>query len=312
MQNDPPGLPPAPTSVNPANVRELTRYITQEIWRALGLDPQAGLRHLLRPLVWAPTHRFSDLAARFDQLVADAGFHEAARWVLPKFITRLEVEGEERVPRQGPLLVTSNHPGGADSIALAASLPRQDLKIVVSAMPFIRGLPNSASHFIYTTLDVHERMRVVRESIRHLRQGGSLLIFPRGQVEPDPAHLPGALEAVSQWSPSVGLIVKSVPETQVVPAIVSGVLAPSSLRNPLTRIRSNARDQQMLAEILQIIQQMLLPRRIAVAARVRFGLPFHAGTGRALSPRALSDEIIESARQLLRDQMQRLGLGPAK
>jgi hypothetical protein len=41
-------------------------------------------------------------------------------------------------------------------------------------------------------------------------------------------------------------------------------------------------------------------------------MPFLAGTGRALSPRALSEEIIESARQLLRDQMQRLGLGPAK
>jgi hypothetical protein len=148
----------------------------------------------------------------------------------------------------------------------------------------------------------------VRESIRHLREGGSLLIFPRGQVEPDPAHLPGALEAVSQWSPSVGLIVKSVPETQVVPAVVSGVLAPSSLRNPLTRIRSSARDRQMLAEFLQIIQQMLLPRRIAVAAQVRFGRPFVAGTDRPASPRALSDEIIESVRQLLHDQVQRLGL----
>jgi hypothetical protein len=228
--------------------------------------------------------------------------------VLPKFISRLEVEGQEQIPQEGPLLVASNHPGGADSIALAASLPRQDLKIVVSAMPFIRGLPNSARHFIYTTLDVHERMRVVRESIRHLREGGSLLIFPRGQVEPDPAHLPGALEAVSQWSPSVGLIVKSVPETQVVPAVVSGVLAPSSLRNPLTRIRSSARDRQMLAEFLQIIQQMLLPRRIAVAAQVRFGRPFVAGTDRPASPRALSDEIIESVRQLLHDQVQRLGL----
>src|SRR4030067_2336487 len=89
MQNDPPALPLAPTSVNPANVRELTRHITQEIWRALGLDPQAGLRHLLRPLVWAPTHRFSDLAARFDQLVAVAGFHDTARWVVAKFISCL-------------------------------------------------------------------------------------------------------------------------------------------------------------------------------------------------------------------------------
>src|SRR4030042_3554715 len=108
MQNEPPALPPVPTSVNPANVRELTRHITQEIWRALGLDPQAGLRHLLRPLVWAPTRRFSDLAARFDQLVADAGFPEAARWVLPKFITRLEVAGEEQIPKQGTLLVAAN------------------------------------------------------------------------------------------------------------------------------------------------------------------------------------------------------------
>lgn len=306
MQNEPSGLPPEPALLNRANVRELSRHITQEIWRALGLDPRTGLRHLLRPLVWAPSRRFSDLAARFDQRVAESGFREAARWVLPKFISRLEVEGEERIPEQGPLLVTSNHPGGADAIALAASLPRQDLKIVVSAMPFIRSLPNSARHLVYTTLDVHERMRVVREGIRHLRQGGSLLIFPRGQVEPDPAHLPGALEAVSQWSPSVGLMVSSVPETQVVPAIVSGVLARSSLRNPLTHIRSNARDRQLLAEFLQIIQQMLLPRRIPVAARVRFGAPFHA---QARSPRALSDEIIESARQLLREQLQRLALG---
>ncbi len=303
MDADP---PLAPTAVNPANVRELSRHIMQEIWKALGLDPDTKLRHLLHPLIWAPSRRFSGLAARFDQLVAEAGFREAARWVLPKFITRLEVEGEETVPREGPLLVTANHPGGADSIALAASLPRPDLKIVVSALPFIRGLPNAASHFIYTTLDINQRMQVVRESIRHLRQGGSLLIFPRGQVEPDPAHLPGALEAVSQWSRSVGLMVKSVPETHVVPAVVSGILTCSSLNNPLTRIRSNAQDQQKLAEIFQIIQQMLLPRRIAVAARVRFGQPFRAGYGDA---RALGEEIIESARQLLGEQLQRLGLG---
>lgn len=304
MENQAPDPPSGATS-GPANVRELTRSITQEIWKALGLGPGTRLRHLLRPLLWAPSHRFSDLAARFDQLVAEAGFHQAARWVLPKFITRLEIEGSQWLPREGPLLVTSNHPGGADSIALAASLPRPDLKIVVSALPFFRGLPNSARHFIYTTLDINERMQVVRESIRHLRQGGSLLIFPRGQVEPDPEHLPGALEAVSHWSPSVGLMVRSVPETQVVPAVVSGVLTRASLNNPLTRIRSSAQDRQKLAEILQIIQQMLLPRRMAVATRVRFGQPFQSAVGDA---RATSEEIIESARQLLRDQLQRLGI----
>ncbi|MEE9216703.1 MAG: 1-acyl-sn-glycerol-3-phosphate acyltransferase [Anaerolineales bacterium] len=280
---------------------ELSHELSQEIWKVLGLPTDSRLRYLLNPLLWAPLRRFAEWASEFDRTVAESGFREASRKVLPRFVNRLEVDGQREVPTSGPLLVVSNHPGSADGLAIAASLPRNDLKIVVSAMPFIRSLPNSAQHFIYTDpLEPYKRMEVVRSSIRHLRDGGALLLFPRGKVEPDPAWLPGAAESLSHWSASLGLIARSVPEANIVTTIVSGVIARSSLRNPLTRWPKDPRQRQLLAEIIQIIQQALLPYGIKVSTRLSYGRPIVAGNRDA---RELTGEIVEYAKQLLHDHL---------
>jgi len=292
---------PGPSPFTRANLRELRRAITEEIYAALGLTPDTRLRHVLNPLVWAPVRRFVELVDRFDQAAGQLSFPEAARIVLARFITRLEVDGGESVPRKGPLLVAANHPGAADVLAIAASLPRTDLKVVVSSLPFFRGLPNSARHFIYTAHEnSHQRMEVVRSSIRHLREGGSLLIFPRGVVEPDPDLLPGADESLAEWSTSLGIIARAVPQAKVVPAIVSGVIARRSLRNPVTRLRSEPRERQKLAEIIQVLQQMVLPLRPSVSARLSFGRPIRA-IGK--DARAVTHQVVETARQLLADHM---------
>ena len=267
----------------------------------LGLSPETRLRYLLNPLLWAPLRRFADGAAKFDRTVARSGFKEAASEVLPRLVNRLEVIGQQQVPTSGPLLVVSNHPGSADGLAIAASLPRNDLKIVVSALPFIRSLPNSAQHLIYTDpLEPHKRMEVVRSSVRHLRDGGALLIFPRGKVEPDPAWLPGAMESLSKWSASLGLIARSVPEANIVTTIVSGVLARGSLRNPLARWPKDPRQRQLLAEIIQVVQQALLPYGVSVSTRLSFGKPIVAGNRNS---RELTTEIVEYAKQLLNDHL---------
>ena len=280
---------------------ELVHELSQEIWKVLGLSPNTRLRYLLNPLLWAPLRRSADGAARFDRTVANSGFREAASEVLPRLINQLEVIGLHRVPTSGPLLVVSNHPGSADGLAIAASLPRNDLKIVVSALPFIRSLPNSAQHLIYTDpLEPHKRMEVVRSSIRHLRDGGALLIFPRGKVEPDPAWLPGAMDSLSRWSASLGLIARSVPEANIVTTIVSGVLARGSLRNPLTRLPRDPRQRQLLAEIIQVVHQALLPYGISVSTRLSYGNPIVAGNRDA---RELTGEVVEYAKQLLHDHL---------
>lgn len=286
-----------------ANVADLRRTIAQEIWKVLGLSPDTRLRHLLDPLVWAPTRRFAHVAASFDRTVAESGFLQAIRGVVPRFLNRVEVYGEAQLPQTGPLLVAANHPGGADALAVAAHLPREDLKIVVSALPFVRELPNSARHFIYTTLDPHQRMEVVRSAIRHLREGGALLIFPRGVLEPDPELQSGASDSLADWSPSLGIIARAVPQLEIVTAIVSGVLTRASLRNPLTRLRKEPRERQKLAEIVQVIQQLLFPRRTVVNARLSFGTPLAASELGPSDARSITQHVVERARQLLDDHL---------
>lgn len=282
---------------NRADLRALRRAITEEIYAALGLAPDTRFRHLINPLVWASTSRFVRVAEKFDRIVADSGFPAAAREILPKFLSRLEVKGQDAVPKQGPVLVAANHPGAADVLAIAGSLPRDDLKIVVSDLGFLRGLPNAARNFIYTPpMDSHQRMEVVRASIRHLREGGTLLIFPRGMVEPDPDHLPGAEASLSDWSASLGIIARAVPQVEIVTAIISGVLSRWSLSNPIARLRRHPRDRQRLAEFLQVIEQMVSPLRPTVSARLSFGRPMRA-TGQ--DPRSVTRQVVEDARRLL-------------
>ncbi|HEU4847668.1 MAG TPA: hypothetical protein VFT03_05675, partial [Rubrobacteraceae bacterium] len=113
------------------------------------------------------------------------------------------------------------------------------------------------------------RLGAVRTAARHLKRGGALLTFPGGEIEPDPAVLPGAQEALGRWSESLDLFARLVPGLTVVPAVVSGVLSPTALRNPLIFVRRQPRDREWLAATLQ----MLTPALRDVTTRVAFGEP---------------------------------------
>lgn len=287
----------------PGNVSDLTHLMTNEVLRALGIAPNTRLAQLVRVIIWPAVRRMAHICMRFDEKVEEVGLFGAARWMLPNFITKIDVTGGQELPNAGPLLIASNHPGIADSLALTANVPRPDLKIVASAMPFLRNLPHTCKHLIFATSNTHERMATLRSAIRHLRDGGAVLIFPSGRVDPDPAFLPGAMAALSSWSSSIGLLAKSVPKTNVVTAIVSGVLSPRSIRNPLTRLRKEALDRQKLAEVLQVVRQMLIPIRLSVATRVAFGNPVEAGEAALRDASSYANQIIDSARKLLQEQM---------
>ena len=126
-------------------------------------------------------------------------------------------------------------------------------------------------------------MAALRESIRHLRAGGALLVFASAQVDPDPAFLPGAHEALKQWSPSLSLFLRLLPETTIFVAIVSGVLAQPCYRHPLTLLRREQHLKQFLAEFVQVGQQVLFRRRFGLCPLVQFGEP-------------LTAEVLENAR----------------
>jgi hypothetical protein len=131
-------------------------------------------------------------------------------------------------------------------------------------------LPASSNHLIFTSNDQEKRVGAVRSAIRHLRDGEAVLIFPSGRVEPDPASLPGAAEAIQRWSPSLELLLRRVPETQVLISIVSGVISPKFLRIPLIRLWKGLRDPQTVAETIQIVIQMLLPNLVRLKPHISF------------------------------------------
>ena len=300
MLDDVPHTPPlvgsarASTPGRSGQIDTLTRVCADDLLSAFGLS---RLRHSVagRPLELlsrVPARRLARQVATYDRVVGESGLEAGGAWALARLARRVEVEGRENVPRKGPLLLAVNHPGLGDSLALFATIPRTDLCVVAAERPFLNALPNTSRYLLTVAEASPGRFGLVRAATRHLRDGGAVLTFPGGRIEPDPAVLPGAVEALERWSASMDLFARLVPGLTVVPVIVSGVLSPAALRNPLTRLRRRKEDREWLAATLQ----MMTPALRNVTTRVMYGQPVHVGDP---SDRAVSLAVQEEARRLI-------------
>lgn len=275
-------------------VEVLARVCTEDLISAFGLGSlgPGAIRFLLRLFSYVPARRLAAQIATYDGIVGEAGLRAGGSWALEQLAREVVVEGAEELPREGPLLVVSNHPGLADAVALFAAMTREDLRVIAAERPFLSALPNTSKALIPVPDNPNGRLRTARAAARHLRAGGAVITFPGGRIEPDPAVLPGAVEALGAWSGSVDLFARLVPGLAVVPAVVSGVISHAALRNPLALVRGDPRDRQWLSATLQ----MLVPALRDVTTRVEFGPPLHAGgeVGRRTTEEAR--RMIERAR----------------
>lgn len=265
----------------------IARLCVEDLLDALGLG---GLRHGRRAverISLVPARRLARQILVYDEIVGESGLAAGGAWALERMARRVEVEGEENVPREGPLLLVANHPGLADAVALFASIQREDLRVVAAERALLEALPNTSRRLITVPETSGGRHGVVRSATRHMRAGGAILTFPGGRIEPDPSVLPGASEALARWSESVELFARLVPDLTVVPAIVGGVISPIALRNPLIHVRRRRRDQEWLAATLQ----MLTPALRNVDTRVMFGRPARS--------KDIRNEVLGEARRLI-------------
>ncbi len=278
-----------PAPGRPERIEVLTRVCTEELLDAFGLGGLDRGRRPLELLSRVPAKRLARQVATYDEIVGESGLVAGGAWALGRMARRVEVEGRENVPPDGPLLLVANHPGLADALGLFATVPRRDLRVVAAERPFLEALPNTSRYLIPVSEASPRRSGAVRTATRHLRDGGAILTFPGGEIEPDPAVLPGAVEALERWSGSLDLFARLVPDLTVVPAVVSGVLSPTALRNPLTFVRRQPRDRQWLAASIQ----MMTPALRNVATRVEFGRPARTEDG------AVRETVLDEMRRLI-------------
>jgi hypothetical protein len=270
------GQPSEPV-VELAQLRQVEIFLSDEIFRAMGIEasslPRKGFGPIFSPFV----RRSAQFAVDFDHAVALHGFQKAAQDLVGSLTEGIQVLGNDQIPHEGPLLIAANHPGTFDSLAIASIVPRQDLRIIVGLNPLFYHLPNARNSFIYATNDSGGRMETIRSAIRHLNSGGAILTFPSGHLDPDPLHFPAeAKAALSRWSASSEIFLRKVPEARLITTINSGFVDPVYIRNPITRIRSTVETRQRLAEVIQIIQHIVFKRKISCQPRILFGQPVAA------------------------------------
>ena len=277
--------------------------IVDEIFYALGLSRNGAPRRTFGPLFMRPAGRLGRIAARADEAAATSGISGAARRILPDLSLRVSARGAGNIPPYGPLLVVANHPGGLDSVAILASVPRNDLNVVISDVPFTRAFEAAGRFFVFAPPGPAGRAATLRTAIERLRAGEALLIFPHGDVEPDPELGPGGSEAIGDWSRSLEIMLRKAPGTRLVVAIASGALAPRFARSPLVRIRRSAPRRQKLAEVLQFIHQVTRPGSVRLDIRLSFADP---AEGADLIAKGTMSAVAAIARRLLADHMEAL------
>jgi Acyltransferase len=274
------------------SLERLTQLCVEDLICAFGLGGVSHGRALMESISRIPARRLARQILTYDRIVGESGLGTGGAWALKRLSRNTSIEGRENVPRRRPLLLVSNHPGLADAVALFAATPRDDLRVIAADRPFLEALPNTSRHLLTVRETSAGRSGVVRAAARHLRSDGAVLTFPGGRIEPDPAISPGAVEALNRWSSSADLFARLVPGLVVVPVVVSGVISPSALRNPLIHLRRSRRDREWLAATLQV----LVPALRNVDARVEFGSPLYA------EPGAVGDAVIEETRRLMEDR----------
>ncbi len=156
----------------------------------------------------------------------------------------------EKIPREGAVLITSNHPfGGIDGIVLLACLRRGrcDVKAMVNYM--LSVIPEMREMFIY--VDPFDRassprinLRPMRECLTWLKEGHLLFVFPSGEVSSYDKQK--RMIRDPDWNPGIATLARKTDAT-VVPMFVNG---------------SNTKLFNLAGMIHSRLRTVLLPRQL--------------------------------------------------
>lgn len=163
----------------------------------------------------------------YNQLPESESPEDFCRTVLEQLGVACVPEGDglDRVPRQGPAIVVANHPFGAvEGVAMIETLRRIRPDAKVLANTLLQRIPQLREALIGVDILSSAQgggvnIGPVRQAIRHVNEGGALLIFPAGEV----SHLQLRRREVADppWQTSVGALIRHC-RAPVIPVYIPG------------------------------------------------------------------------------------------
>ena len=185
-------------------------------------------------------------------ITRDGHLKGASQWLMDIGSKAIHVHGADQVPTAGPVLFVGNHAGLGDAHALLKASPRCDTHILANDFGILPGLHAMRRHVI--VVDQDRPVATLRAALRHLQAGKSLLLYPRGEIEADPGIcLESALDTLPQWSRSVELLARQLPNMAIVPFAVGGVLSRRALRNAIVKQYRDSDKRHFLAATFQMM-----------------------------------------------------------
>lgn len=289
-------------------INPIQSAITDEIFFAFGLRRRGLLRRVFGWLFTLPARRFAKYMAAVDKAIEDSDPPAGCRSMMASLAVDIQAKGVENIPQSGPTILLANHPGAYDSMAVGSLVPRSDLKFIAGRTRLYQVMPHVHPVLIYASRYNSDNMLAIRNSIAHLQQGGILIQFGSGKIEPDPALCPVGDDVFAMWRRSPELFLRKIPATKIVPTIVSGVLLEKFANHPLVNLRREMIDRRRLAEFIQIIQHILFPKTIEAKAMISFGQPFTLDElNKTRNNRQLMPEIISRIKLQLNDHLKWIG-----
>lgn len=252
----------------------LTQINLDDVVSSFGLARASLPARLLQWFFFSYAQTFARQMTEFDIETGENGVASGARVILRNHFDDVRVYGSELIPASG-YLALSNHPGLADTLAAFAALNRPDLRIIALQRPFLEALTNVSKQLFYVTDDPASRITLIRQVSSFLRNGGAVLTYPAGHIEPDPDAHTDAVESLNSWTDSVGVFLRMAPETPILPVLVRGVVWRKALHHPLTRLRQARIEREALAAAFQVFMHMRGKIR-DVRVRVQIGNPIYA------------------------------------
>jgi putative hemolysin len=191
---------------------------------------EGPVRQKLLPALGGALERvllFDQLNALYHQILHLQDGRDFPERLLGALRIRYEVSPGDlaRIPPEGPVVVTSNHPFGAiEGIILATVLRsvRPDVKLMANfllgSIPELRDLFILVDPFARQT-STYANLRALRETLSWLKGGAMLAVFPAGEV----SHIDLASRRVTdpEWSESIARVIRAT-GARALPACFSG------------------------------------------------------------------------------------------